>query len=136
FGIGNGVFSNTAVTRGYRPRGGDWHGETVRLDSHWQLSFPESAITVTVGDTYSGFLDWTRAVRLGGVQVARNYGLQPYRITTPLPAFLGEVAVPSAIDLYVTGIRQNSGELPVGPFQLATVPGITGAGNARIVVTD
>lgn len=136
FGVGDGVFSNTAVTRGYRPRGGGWHGETVRLDSSWQLSFPESAITVTVGDSYSGFLDWARTVRLGGVQIARNYGLQPYRITTPLPAFLGEVAVPSAVDLYVNGIRQYSGELPVGPFQLATVPGITGAGNAQIVITD
>jgi len=136
FGIGNGLFSNTAVTRTYRARGENWRGETVRLDSYWQLSFPESAVTVTVGDTFSGFLNWTRAVRLGGVQVGRNFGLQPYRITTPLPAFLGEVAVPSAVDLYVNGLRQYSGEVPTGPFELATVPGVTGAGNAQIVITD
>lgn len=136
FGIGNGVFSNTAVTRGYRAGGEDWRGETVRLDTHLQWSFPERAITVTVGDTYSGFLDWTRAVRLGGVQVGRNFGLQPYRITTPLPAFLGEAAVPSAVDLYVNGVRQYSGEVPAGPFQLGTTPGVTGAGFAQIVVTD
>lgn len=136
FGIGNGVFSNTAVTRAYRDRSEDWRGETVRLDSSWQLSLPESAITVTVGDTYSGFLNWTRAVRLGGVQVGRNFALQPYRITAPLPSFLGEVAVPSAVDLYVNGIRQYSSEVPTGPFQLATVPGVTGAGNAQIVITD
>lgn len=136
FGIGDGVFSNTAIARTYRTRNEDWRGETVRLDTYWQLSLPASATSLTVGDTFSGFLNWTRSVRLGGVQIGRNFGLQPYRITTPLPAFLGEVAVPSAVDLYVNGIKQYSGELPVGPFQLATVPGITGAGNAQIVVTD
>ncbi len=141
FGIGAGVFSNTAVTRAYRIDDGNghddgWRGETVRLDSNWQLSFPESATSLTVGDTFSGFLNWTRAVRLGGVQIGRNFSLQPYRITTPLPAFLGEVAVPSAVDLYVNGIRQYSGEVPAGPFQLATVPGVSGMGNAQIVVTD
>lgn len=136
FGFGNGVFSNTAVTRAYRDRGEDWRGETVRLDSNWQLSFPERAISITLGDTDSGFLGWTRPVRLGGIRIGRDFGLQPYRITTPLPAFLGEVAMPSAVDLYVNGIKQYSGDVPAGPFQLATVPGINGAGNAQIVVTD
>lgn len=136
FGIGDGVLSNTAVARTYRDRGKDWRGETVRLDSSWQLSLPEHAITIVVGDTFSGFLNWTRAVRMGGVQVGRNFALQPYRITAPLPAFLGEVAVPSEVDLYINGLKQYSGEVPTGPFQLATVPGVTGAGNAQIVITD
>ncbi len=136
FGVGSGIFSNSAVTRTYRTRDTGWRGETVRLDSSWQLSFPESAVSLTVGDTFSGFLSWTRPVRMGGVQIGRNFGLQPYRITTPLPAFLGEVAVPSAVELYVNGIQQYSGEVPAGPFQLATVPGITGTGNAQIVVSD
>lgn len=145
FGFGAGVFSNTAVTRAYRvdnnTRGGGqddrgWHGETVRLDSSWQLSFPESALSLTIGDTFSGFLGWTRPVRLGGVQIGRNFALQPYRITTPLPAFLGEAAVPSEVDLYVNGLRQYSGQVPAGPFQISTVPGVTGAGTAQIVVTD
>ncbi|WP_425602215.1 fimbria/pilus outer membrane usher protein [Luteimonas aquatica] len=136
FGVGAGVFSTSALTRTYREKGEGWRGETVRLDSSWQLSFPDSAVTLTLGDSYSGFLDWTRTVRLGGIQIGRNFSLQPYRITTPLPAFLGEAAVPSAVDLYVNGIRQYSGEVPPGPFQLATVPGISGVGNAQIVVTD
>src|SRR5690606_6325299 len=61
---------------------------------------------------------------------------QPYRVTTPLPTFLGEVAVPSEVDLYINGVRQYSGELPVGPFQLATSPNFNGLGNAQLVVTD
>ncbi|NUO77049.1 MAG: fimbrial biogenesis outer membrane usher protein [Lysobacter sp.] len=136
FGIGPGVYSTSAVARGYRNRDDEWHGEHVRLQSSWELSFPEAALTLTVGDAYSGFLDWTRPVRLGGVQIGRNFGLQPYRVTTPLPTFLGEVAVPSVVDLYVDGVRQYRGEVPVGPFQLSTVPGIDGAGNAQLLITD
>lgn len=136
FGMGAGVFSQTAVTRAFRPRGESWQGESVRLDTQWQWSFPESMLTLSVGDTLSGYLNWTRPVRMGGVQLGRNFGLQPYRITTPLPAFLGEATVPSAVELYVNGMRQYSGEVPAGPFQLTALPSISGAGSAQLVVTD
>ena len=136
FGLGAGVFSQTAVTRSHRSQDEPRRTDSVRLDSSWRWSSPASMVSVTVGDVISGQLDWTRPLRLGGVRIGRDFGLQPYRITTPLPTFLGEVAVPSAVDLYVNGIRQYSGELPPGPFQLATVPGITGAGNAQLIVTD
>ena len=98
--------------------------------------FPDSATTLEVGDFYSGFVDWTRPVRLGGVQIGRNYGLQPYRVLTPTPSFLGQAVVPSTVELYVDGLRQYSGQVPVGPFQLAAQPGISGTGNAQVVVTD
>ena len=136
FGIGSGVFSNSAVSRRHRGRDTGWQGDSVRLDTRWELSFPERAVSATVGDTFTGFLDWTRPVRIGGVQIGRNYGLQPYRITTPLPEFLGEAAVPSDVELYVNGMRQYSGRAPVGPWELTAAPGVTGAGNAQVVLTD
>lgn len=136
FGLGRGVLSNTAVARTFDAPGHGWRTDPVRLDTNWELSFPEQAVTATFGDTFTGFLDWTRPVRIGGIQVGRNYALQPYRVTAPLPEFLGEVAVPSDIELYVNGVRQFSGSAPVGPFQLTAVPGITGAGNAQMVITD
>ncbi|MGY0611666.1 MULTISPECIES: fimbria/pilus outer membrane usher protein [unclassified Luteimonas] len=136
FGLGRGVFSNTAVTRRYSEPGRGWHTDSIRLDTSWELSFPGPAVTATFGDTFTGFLDWTRPVRIGGIQVGRNYGLQPYRVTAPLPEFLGEVSVPSDIELYVNGIRQYSGSAPAGPFQLGLAPGVSGAGNAQMVITD
>ncbi len=136
FGLGGGVLSQTAVTRHYRSDGAPRRTDSVRLDSAWRWSRPQSMLSLTVGDLVSGQLDWTRPLRLGGVRIGRDFGLQPYRITTPLPTFLGEVAVPSSVDLYVDGLRQYSGQLPPGPFQLATVPGVSGAGNAQLVVTD
>lgn len=136
FGMGRGVFSNTAVSRRYTDRERGWRSDSVRLDTHWTLSLPGPAITATVGDTFTGFMDWTRTVRIGGIQVGRNYALQPYRITAPLPEFLGEAVVPSDVELYINGVRQYSGRAPVGPFQLTAPPGISGAGHAQLVVTD
>ncbi|QQP95046.1 fimbrial biogenesis outer membrane usher protein [Lysobacter enzymogenes] len=136
FGLGDGVFSQTGVIRHYREDGAPRRTDSIRLDTSWRWSRPESMFAVTVGDVVSGQLDWTRPLRLGGVRFGRDFGLQPYRITTPLPTLVGEVAVPSAVDLYVNGLRQYSGEVAPGPFQLTTIPGITGAGSAQLVVTD
>ncbi|SEL80454.1 outer membrane usher protein [Pseudoxanthomonas sp. GM95] len=137
FGIGDGVLSNTSVMRLYEGRDTDgWRAEPVRLDTNWRLDLPEKALTLQLGDFYSDALDWTRSVRMAGIQIGRNYGLQPYRVTTPLPAFLGEAAVPSQVELYVDGLRQYSGQVAAGPFQLSTLPGINGTGNAQVVVTD
>ncbi|WP_206412990.1 fimbria/pilus outer membrane usher protein [Lysobacter enzymogenes] len=136
FGFGDGVFSQTGVIRHYRDDGAPRRTDSVRLDTSWRWSKPESMFALAIGDVISGQLDWTRPLRLGGVRFGRDFGLQPYRITTPLPTLVGEVAVPSAVDLYVNGLRQYSGEVAPGPFQLTTVPGITGAGSAQLVVTD
>ena len=137
FGIGQGVLSNTSVMRLYEGQGTrGWRVEPTRLDTHWQLDLPDRALTLQLGDFYSDALDWTRSIRMAGVQLGRNYGLQPYRVTTPLPAFLGDAAVPSQVELYVDGLRQYSGQVAAGPFQLSTLPGINGTGNAQVVVTD
>ncbi len=137
FGVGQGVVETSSLLRTYRQPGqGGWQGESVRLDTRWRLDLPEAAVTLTVGDFYSGFVDWSRPVRMGGIQVGRNYGLQPYRVLSPTPRFLGEAVVPSTVELYVDGLRQYNGEVPVGPFQLAAQPGISGTGNAQVVITD
>ena len=137
FGIGRGTLSNLALQRRFQDgEARRWRSDSVRLDTRWTLDFPQQAVTLEVGDFYSGFLDWSRPVRMGGLQVGRNYGLQPYRVLSPTPSFLGQAVVPSNVELYVDGLRQYSGEVPVGPFQLATQPGISGTGTAQVVITD
>src|SRR5699024_7855300 len=131
----DGVLSNTALTRSILNRG-DWHTRSVRLDTTWSMSFPEHMITVNVGDTLTGATSWSRATRIGGIQIGTNFGLQPYKVTTPLPEFFGTAALPSQVQLYINGMKRYNGEVPVGPFQLDAVPGIQGAGNAQVVLTD
>jgi len=141
FGLGRGVLGGAMVrqsfvARLYREPRRDWRSQAIRLDTQLWWSLPDRMTSVVLGDTLSSSSAWSRALRLGGIRVDRDFGLQPYRVTTPLPEFLGEVTVPSNVDLYVNGIRQYGSELPAGPFQLSAAPGVDGAGNAQLVITD
>lgn len=136
-----GVLSTTALASANRMpdnggHDGDWRHDVVRLDTSWSQSFPDKLLTVRAGDILTGALSWTRATRLGGLQIGTNFDLQPYRSTTPLPAFFGSATLPSAVELYVNGLKQYSGRVPAGPFELNTAPSFSGAGNAQLVVTD
>jgi len=137
FGIGRGIWSNTMSSHfntGHAK--GNGRARNRRLDSHWQRDFPESMLTLTVGDTITGSQDWTRATRIGGIRLSRNFALQPYRTTTPLASFAGEAVLPSTVDLYIDGIRQSSQPLPPGRFQLDSTPTLSGTGVAQMVITD
>jgi outer membrane usher protein len=92
--------------------------------------------TYRVGDFISGGLSWTRPIRLGGIQMSRNFCLRPGLVTAPIPAFSGTAAVPSTVDIYANGSRVYSGEIPAGPFSVANLPIVSGAGTADIVLTD
>ncbi|MGP9600684.1 fimbria/pilus outer membrane usher protein [Psychrobacter sp. AOP42-A1-21] len=137
----HGVLSSTALTTGNRFSNNndnkrDWDSRTVRLDTSWSQSFPDKLITVRAGDILTGALSWTRSTRLGGLQIGSNFDLQPYMTTTPLPSFFGSATLPSAVELYVNGLKQYSGDVPAGPFEINTAPSISGAGNAQLVLTD
>ncbi|WP_321954747.1 fimbria/pilus outer membrane usher protein [Paraburkholderia bannensis] len=108
----------------------------TRLDSDYSYSDASKLFTLNVGDSISGSLPWTRAVRFGGIQIQRNFSLQPSLVTFPLPVIAGSAAVPSAVDLYINGLRQYSGNAQPGPFQIAQPPALTGAGVAQVTVTD
>jgi outer membrane usher protein len=109
---------------------------TTRLDSTWTRSWPDKEISLTVGDTTTSSLSWTRPTRVGGIRLGRNFSLQPYKITSPLPEFMGTAAMPSAVDLYIDGIKRYNGSVPAGPFELNGMPTLNGMGNAQIVLTD
>jgi outer membrane usher protein len=131
-----GVLSTTSLTRRLETPDDGWHGDTVRLDTQWRLAFPDTALALTVGDTFTGSVSWSRATRIGGISFGTDFAVQPYRVTTPLPQFFGQATAPSAVELYVDGIRQYRGNVPAGPFQLSAVPGIDAGGQAQVVLTD
>ncbi len=130
------MLDNTWLSRLSDSSSGDTLADSARLDTTWTRSFVDSTSVLRVGDSITGNLPWSRATRFGGIQLQRDFALQPDLITFPIPQFLGQAAVPSTVDLYVNGLRRYSGETPAGPFQLGTVPIVNGAGNAQVVVTD
>ena len=108
----------------------------TRLDTSWSYSDPRSMVTYSAGDLVSGGLSWTRPVRLGGVQIRRNFRLRPDLVTMPMPVLSGSAAVPSTVEVYVENARRLSQEIEPGPFEIVNLPVVTGAGTARIVLRD
>jgi outer membrane usher protein len=131
-----GVLSSTWLSRVTDSPGGDSHADSERLDTTWSRSFVDSTTVLRVGDAITGNVSWSRATRFGGIQLQRDFALQPDLITFPIPQFLGQATVPSTVDLYINGLRRYSGDTPAGPFQLGTVPIVNGAGDAQVVITD
>lgn len=129
-----GVASSTGLSA-YTNAGGEQH-PYIRLDTAWTRSFPDALLSVTAGDFISGSLSWSRPTRLGGLQLRRNFALAPELVTFPLPAFFGQAALPSAVELYVNGVRQYSGSVPPGPFELTAPPSVDGAGRAQVLIVD
>lgn len=108
----------------------------LRYDTTWRYSDDESLLTYEVGDLVSGALPWSNSVRLGGVQLSRDFGVRPDLVTYPLPQFAGEAAVPSSVDLFINGFKSSSDNVQPGPYTLTNIPFINGAGEAVVVTTD
>ncbi|MHC5308435.1 fimbria/pilus outer membrane usher protein [Bartonella sp. LJL80] len=127
-----GVLSSNQIARVSNGR----YNNTVRLDTFWSYSNPETMVTYRAGDLITRGLSWTRSTRLGGVQYRRNFALRSDLVTMPLPSVSGSAAVPSSVDVFVNNTKRVTEDLPSGPFSLTNIPVVTGAGTARVVVRD
>ncbi|WP_158882738.1 fimbria/pilus outer membrane usher protein [Rhodanobacter sp. L36] len=127
-----GVFSTTAL---YNQNATPGYSKSVRLDSSWRYIDPEKIRSYTVGDFVSNALSWNNSVRLAGFQIASAFDQRPDVVTAALPKFTGSAALPSTLDLYVNQQQVFSGNVPSGPYQLKSLPSISG-GNVTLVATD
>lgn len=108
----------------------------IRLDTAVELNDAERMRRVVVGDSVSSQLPWSRSVRFAGVQVARDFSLQPDLVTLPTIDFLGKASAPSNVDVFVNAARVYTGKVEPGPFEVRDIPVVTGSGEAVIVVRD
>lgn len=110
--------------------------DALRLNTTMSYSDPETMMSYRAGDVIGGGFAWTRPIRIGGVQMQRNFGLRPDLVTLPLPAARGSAAVPSVADVYINNVKTYSQDVNSGPYLLSNLPAITGAGSARVVLRD
>jgi outer membrane usher protein len=110
--------------------------EFIRFDTAWVHSDPETLETWQVGDLISSSLNWSRSLRMGGVQWRKSFDLRPDLLTFPAATLAGSAVVPSAVSLYINGARQVETAVPSGPFVINQVSGINGAGQATLVTRD
>lgn len=115
--------------------GGTNDGYT-RYDTTWRSFDQDSMRTLEVGDVVTRPLAWTSAVRLGGIQISRDFSLRPDLVTYPLPAFTGSADVPTTVDLLIDGNRIDRRDIAPGPFTFADISTLNGAGEATVVTRD
>lgn len=108
----------------------------TRFESYLQWESEQGLWQVMVGDVINAAPAWGSSVRIGGIRFNRDFSIDPGLITYPVPAFYGETAVPSQVDLLLNGMSYQRQFVGAGPFLLQTVPFAHGAGQAELVTTD
>ncbi|MCY1402145.1 F1 capsule-anchoring protein [compost metagenome] len=133
---GPGLFSTSGLYRHTYSGGEQTADSYIRYDTRWIYSNENHMLTYELGDLVSNAMTWSSPVRIGGVQISRDFSVRPDVVTYPLPQFSGEAAVPSTVDLFVNGYKSSSSQVDPGPFSITNVPFINGAGEAVVVTTD
>ena len=133
----SGVFSSSALASSSDASSEDGAmGSVTRLDSTYSHADPATLRRFRVGDFIAGSLAWTRPIRLGGAQITSDFSLRPDLVTFPLPLVSGSAAVPSTLDVLVNGNRLLSRPVGAGPFEIAQLPVVTGAGTVSMTLTN
>ncbi len=108
----------------------------IRLETTFTKDLPGSHQTLRLGDSSTRAGMWGRSVYYGGVQWGSNFALTPGFISQPSPTLSGVSAAPSTVELYVNDVLRQVSTVPTGPFAINNFPGLTGGGEARLVVRD
>ncbi|MGY3439154.1 MULTISPECIES: fimbria/pilus outer membrane usher protein [unclassified Marinovum] len=107
--------------------------KALRLETSFTADVPEQALTLTVGDFTSSGPSWTRAIRMGGIELRRDFSLRSDLVSDQRFSYSGAAAVPSSVDVFIENSRVFSAQVQDGPYRLEDVP-VQGGGDAEIVV--
>ena len=108
----------------------------VRLDTAFVHDDPDGPTRYLVGDGIARPATWGRPARFGGIQIAREFGLQPSALRYAGPVLQGQAELPSTVEVYVDNVLRYRTKVEPGPFALEGVPFMTGSGEARVIVRD
>ena len=107
-----------------------------RNETTFTYANPESMVVFNAGDIISSGQSWTRPIRMGGIQIRRDFSLRSDIVTDPQLSYSDTAAVPTSVDVYVDNLNAWSGIIPPGPFTLTDLPLIGRNGEATIVIRD
>lgn len=133
---GSAALSSTGYVRQNLRGDSEQQGGYIRYDTTLSYTDDDNAIEWSLGDVISDALSWSSSVRIGGLRYGRDFSLRPDLVTWPIPAFSGDTAVPTSVDVFIDGYRSGSTQLQPGPFTLTNLPYVNGAGDAVLVTTD
>ncbi len=108
----------------------------ARGDVRLVHDLPEDMVRLAAGDLSYPVTGFQSFQRMGGVTVARNFDLQPYRVSEPTGQTSFFLKSPSRVDILVNGRRVQTLQLDAGPFDISDFPVVTGSNDVEILITD
>ena len=88
------------------------------------------------GDFFASSGDIGTTINLGGLSFAKLYSIDPYFIRYPQQNIVGQIRVPSEVDVFVDGQKINTFRMQPGPFELRNITEAIGSRNVDLVVRD
>jgi len=111
-------------------------GAASRLFTAVEKDFHEKMLSVSLGDAYSSSSGLAGGVKFAGVQLRKNYALDPYYIYAPTLSLAGEARARSVYEVWHENQKLQSGTLERGEFSFENFRGIDESGNVRVIVRD
>ncbi len=90
---------------------------------------PDSMIRCNVGDLNYLTTGLQSFIPIGGVGISKDFGLQPYTITTPITEQEFYLEEPAQVEVYSNGQFVQSFSLTPGPYNLYNLPLLQGFNN-------
>lgn len=130
--MGGVVLENQSNYQDAKLTGSGW----FRGDTRLVKDFPKQRVRAQVGDVYPAGFGFMPAGPIGGVMVARNFTLNPYRV--PFPQGQGNFVLRtrSRVRTFVNGVQVKDEILPPGNYDLRNVPLTNGLNTVQVEATD
>lgn len=107
-----------------------------RGDTRLVHDLPDGMIRTALGDLSYPVEGFQSFQPMLGLTVARNFDLQPYRVSEPTGRTSFFLNSPSRVDIYVNDRKVQTLRLDSGPFDIIDFPVVNGSNDVRLVITD
>lgn len=97
---------------------------------------PDHRIRTALGDLSYPVEGFQSFQPMLGLTVARNFDLQPYRVSEPTGQMSFFLNSPSRVDIYVNDRKVQTLQLNSGPFDISDFPVVNGSNDVKLVITD
>ncbi|MHC5731259.1 MAG: fimbria/pilus outer membrane usher protein, partial [Nostoc sp.] len=108
----------------------------VRNDLRLVHDAPDQALRYVIGDLSVPISGYQSSRPLLGVAVARNFSLQPYRVTRPISQFEFFLETPSKVEVFINGLPVQTLQLPGGRQDIRDLPLSGGINDVQLIITD
>lgn len=107
-----------------------------RGDTRLVHDLPDDGIRTALGDLSYPVEGFQSFQPMLGLTVARNFDLQPYRVSEPTGRTSFFLNSPSRVDIYVNDRKVQTLQLSSGPYDMTDFPVVNGSNQVKLVITD